>query len=283
MNRRSFLKSSGIILGAGSGCVAGYAAFVEAWWLEVNRTQLRLNSSSSKTPLKILHLSDFHFSGETTLSIARKSLQLGAAAHPDLICLTGDFICQTIPDYQRSLDFLRRFNDIAPTFAVLGNHDGGSWVDLIGGYKTTDDIKALLKEAKIQCLYNENTSLRVRGQDLHLVGVGDDWANELDAERAFHGIPNDAKNTILLCHNPDAKRLVKDCPWQLMLAGHTHGGQIVVPITGHAPFAPVWDKRYLQGLKPWDSRWINVTKGVGSTYGIRFGCRPEVSILELFV
>ena len=65
-----------------------------------------------------------------------------------------------------------------------------------------------------------------------------------------------------------------------MLSGHTHGGQVVMPITGANP-APVSDRRYVEGLKPWRDRWIHVSRGVGSIKGVRFNCRPEVTLLRL--
>ena len=68
--------------------------------------------------------------------------------------------------------------------------------------------------------------------------------------------------------------------WDLMLSGHTHGGQIIVPLYG-APFHAVSDRRYMAGLKPWGSRQIHVTRGVGNLLGVRFNCRPEVSLLEV--
>ena len=66
-----------------------------------------------------------------------------------------------------------------------------------------------------------------------------------------------------------------------MLCGHTHGGECDLAFFG-TPFAPVKDKRYVRGLHPWKDRWIHTTKGVGSLYGVRFNCRPEVSLLTLF-
>ena len=86
--------------------------------------------------------------------------------------------------------------------------------------------------------------------------------------------------TIMLSHNPDAKTALRDVPWDLMLCGHTHGGQITLPLLG-SPLAPIADKRFSEGLHTWDKRWIYVTRGVGSLLGMRFNCPPEVSILEL--
>jgi predicted MPP superfamily phosphohydrolase len=65
-----------------------------------------------------------------------------------------------------------------------------------------------------------------------------------------------------------------------MLCGHTHGGQCQIPFVG-APFAPIQDLRFLEGLQPWNDRWIHVTRGVGNLHGLRFNCRPEVNLLNL--
>ena len=69
-------------------------------------------------------------------------------------------------------------------------------------------------------------------------------------------------------------------PWDLMLSGHTHGGQLWIPFIG-APFAPVRDKRFVKGLVRWQNRWVHVTKGVGNLHGMRLNCPPEVSLLTL--
>ncbi len=85
-----------------------------------------------------------------------------------------------------------------------------------------------------------------------------------------------------MCHNPDAKDILKSYHWNLMLSGHTHGGQFIVPFTKFAPFAPVADKSMIDGLHEWeDSRYIQISKGVGNLYGFRFNCRPEINLLRL--
>src|SRR5581483_2186571 len=131
----------------------------------------------------------------------------------------------------------------------------------------------------IRLLHNESELLRVAGARLRLVGVGDLWAQHLDARAAFRAV-DDSDPVVLLSHNPDSKDVMKEEPWNLMLSGHTHGGQVVPPWWGPR-FAPVMDKRYVAGLNPWGDRQIHTTRGVGSIGSLRFNCRPEVSILEL--
>ena len=102
----------------------------------------------------------------------------------------------------------------------------------------------------------------------------------MEPAAAFAGIQHAGLPTVVLSHNPDTKDDLGAYPWHLMLSGHTHGGQVIVPLYG-PPIIPVRDRRYLAGLKPWGQRQIHVSRGVGNIMGVRFGCRPEVAVLDL--
>ena len=108
---------------------------------------------------------------------------------------------------------------------------------------------------------------------------GDLWPDEIESNAAFSSVDPHTP-VILLAHNPDSKDVLSERTWDLMLSGHTHGGQVRIPFDGPR-FAPVTDKRYVAGLAPWGSRQIHVSRGVGNLVGIRFRCRPEVSVLLL--
>jgi predicted MPP superfamily phosphohydrolase len=121
--------------------------------------------------------------------------------------------------------------------------------------------------------------VHVRDQSIRLVGVGDLWSNGVHPKIAFQGVgPDD--HAILLAHNPDTKDFVAEYPWDLMLSGHTHGGQVVLPFVG-ARFVPVRDKNFIAGLKQWNGRQVYITRGVGNVRGVRVNCRPEVTVLDL--
>jgi predicted MPP superfamily phosphohydrolase len=97
--------------------------------------------------------------------------------------------------------------------------------------------------------------------DLTLVGVGDLWSGEFDVQRAFERVAPDAA-VLVLCHNPDGKQPLAAFSWQLMLSGHTHGGQGCIP--GISPvWAPVSDKRFIAGLYGWEGRQLFITRGLG--------------------
>ncbi len=101
------------------------------------------------------------------------------------------------------------------------------------------------------------------------------------ADKAFPANDDSRRiSRIVLSHNPDSKELLRDYSWDLLLCGHTHGGQLSLPILG-TPFAPVHDHRYVYGLNQWNGRFIHTTKGIGNRHGVRFNCRPEVAILSV--
>jgi len=272
LSRRHFLLLAPI---AG----VAYMRFGEPHWLGVGRHHVPL-FSGARPPLTLLQLSDFHASEYVSLDFIARAVELGLrSCVPDLVCLTGDFITWEWEDWDRYAKILARLTSAAPTFACMGNHDGGYWAASSKGYEDHGLVDAMLAKAGVRLLHNAAAQILVKDTRLNVVGVGDNWAHEMDHELAFANTsPADA--TILLSHNPDTKSALLGKPWDLMLCGHTHGGQLDLPVIG-TPFAPIEDKRYVAGLHQWQGRWLHVTKGVGNLHGMRFNCRPEVSILTL--
>ena len=264
------------------GCTAPLYAFgMEPNWLERTVTQVNLPCNNLTTGVRLLHLSDFHASSFVPFSLIENAVQLGLEAKPDVICLTGDFVTDASAfnesEYTR---ILRRLSSAAPVLATLGNHDGGSWSARNGGFEDASVVTKLLRDAGLTLLHNQSQSGAVRGHSVTFAGVGDLWSRGgVDADCAFANI-SAGDPAILLAHNPDTKDVLADRPWSLMLSGHTHGGQVVLPMIG-ARFVPVRDKRFIAGLKQWNGRQIYITRGVGNIDGVRLNCRPEVTILDL--
>lgn len=266
------------------GSAAVYARHFEPDWFEVTRTPVRVPGLRPKgvRPFRILHLSDLHASAVVSLDSIEEAIELGLTTNPDLIALTGDFITGQDIDWSGYSAVLSRLSATAPTVACLGNHDGGVWTQRVGRPYTADRVEALLADAGIELLHNRTITRRIAATPLRITGVGDLWAGECQPAIAFWEQAPAPPGTLqlVLNHNPDAKDLFNAHPWDLMLCGHTHGGQLWLPILG-APFAPVRDKRFIEGLHPWDGRQLYITRGVGNLHGVRFNCRPEVSVLEL--
>jgi uncharacterized protein len=263
-----------------AACAPAYAFGVEPGWLERTVTRVKLPCKTLTRGVRILHLSDFHASPVVPFSLIEDAVDIGLETKPDVICLTGDFVTDATP-FDRAVyaGILRKLSAAAPVFATLGNHDGGRWAGSHGGLKDTSAVDALLAASNIPVLHNRSEVVRVDGQSVRFAGVPDLWSGEVDGAAAFADVPGDDP-AIVLAHNPDTKDALADRPWDLMLSGHTHGGQVVLPLVG-ARFVPVRDKRFIAGLKSWHGRQVYITRGVGNIDGVRVNCRPEVTVLDL--
>ncbi len=266
----------------GSGLLTvGYMRYIEPEWLEVNPLTIRLWERPLPSPVKLLHLSDLHASGIVSQSYLREAIRRGLQFKPDLICLTGDYISsgEAVPaGYKQTLSTLAA---AAPVYATVGNHDGGRWAMSRGGFSDSTAIRRLLRDAGARVLHNDATLLSVGATRLRLVGLGDYWSREFLPASAFAARPGAVDlPTILLSHNPDSKDALRSYRWHLALCGHTHGGQLSLPLIGE-PFAPVRDKRFMKGLYQWQGRQLFISKGVGCMRGMRLNCRPEISLLTL--
>jgi len=278
---RENCSGGALLLGAAAFGTLAYMTLVEPRWLAVERRRVALRRARLATPLRLLHLSDFHLSPYVSLSLIDQAIQLGLAEAPDLICVTGDFVTGRMEDPVAYGRVLARLPEAAPTFACLGNHDGGLWSRHHGGYLGIDEVTKVVEESGITLLTNQHATIEIHQQPIRVVGLGDLWADMLrPARELFSTDTQPADVVLLLAHNPDAKELVAEFEWDVMLCGHGHGGQLYLPGVGR-PFAPVKDRRYAAGLNEWNGRWIHTTRGVGSLYSVRLNCRPEVSSLEL--
>ena len=226
-------------------------------------------------------MSDFHASWAVSLGFIEEAVELGLRieAGPDLP--DRRFYHPQYAAFDAYARVLAKLSAAAPAFACLGNHDGGRWTVAHGGYASTQPVRQLLQKGRIELLHDRCASLRLNGRDVKITGVADAWSENVDLATAFP--PSEAGGSaarILLSHNPDTKEFLKFHPWDLMLCGPTHGGQIVLPLIG-APWTPVRDKRSIAGLHSSDRRWIHITRGIGNVHGARFNCPPEVSLVTL--
>ncbi len=275
-SRRKFLA----LLGVSAVGVAGYGGVIESGRFVVRRHQVRLGRFSSRAPVTILHLSDFHASAVVSLAHISKAIELGLAYKPDLICLTGDFITRRYDRFDEYATMLLPLAKHAPTFACLGNHDGGVWAKRRYGYPDTTQISTLLRKGGVQLLQNTAESVQIKGWHLSVLGLGDYWSGDMQPELAFQRTTDNDSVRLVLVHNPDSIEELNPYRWDLMLCGHTHGGQLRLPVLG-TPFAPVKDARFVEGLHEYNGRWVHVTRGVGNLLGIRINCPPEVSLITI--
>lgn len=280
-SRRAFLVA---LAGGGLGLTAAaYARFHEPDFFEVAEVEIDQRRFGAPRGLRILQLSDLHLGPHVSLEMIDRAITLGLAGRPDLVALTGDFVTGRLKLAAEYAAVLRRLSAAVPTFACLGNHDAIVADGRIGEVARVAAITQLLRSANIELLLNSSREISVRGKQLRISGLGDLWTKQnrpalclqptLQRERA--GPPH-----LLLNHNPDARAVLMGYHWDLMLCGHTHGGQVGLPWIAER-LAPVKDKSHLEGLREREGRLIYITRGVGNLYGLRFWCRPQVSLLTV--
>jgi len=229
--------------------------------------------------LRIAVLADIH-AGAPHIGLD-KIEQIAATvdqARPDIVILLGDYVVgfrstgfgHTIPpeDTARVLASLR-----APlgVFAILGNHDW--WFD-------GERVRRAFRTAGIVVLENEAVSVTRDGQALWLAGLADLWTRRPDVIGALRGVPDGAP-AIVLTHSPD---VFPDVPARvaLTLAGHTHGGQLRLPLIGRPVVPSRYGQRYAAGHVVEDGRHLFVTTGIGtSIIPIRIGVPPEIAVLTI--
>jgi len=258
---------------------AGYMRYLEPHWIEV--TEKKAKIGRLKAPIRVLHLSDFHASDVVSYDYIEGAIDEALALKPELILVTGDFITWQLLDEARYRGILSKLAKCAPTFACIGNHDGGLWAGSSHGYDTFDEVAKLLDASGIRLLFNACEVVEIGDQEVEIVGLGDMWSGDLKPASVLSTKRDADRPVLVLSHNPDSKEELIDYDWDLMLCGHTHGGQLVIPLLGWRPFLPVRDKAFAEGLLPYRGRLIHVTRGVGNLHGMRFNCRPEISLLEV--
>ena len=226
-------------------------------------------------PLKMAVVADFHVSpAPKAVERLRKVVDLVNAEKPDLILLPGDFAAGVRPDHTAPPETLAtelaRLKAPLGVYAVLGNHE--HW---IGKEGFIDAFKA----HGIPLLEDRNVTLEFHGRKFHLVGASDGWTRT-PAEWEKQ-LPKDSLPRIVMTHTPDLLATLPE-PVALAVAGHTHGGQIVLPLYGPPMVSSRLGRRYVGGLVKEGRKTVFVTRGIGtSIVPLRLLCPPEIAILTL--
>jgi len=266
VTRRALLKT---LVAGGVGALAAPGAYGFLY----SRHELSLTRATipvSDLPpalggLRVGLITDTHRGRWVSHADVTRAVDALMLAHPDLIVLGGDYVTWGDRAFVRpAADALEALSAPNGVFAILGNHDDDH------------DMPAALGHKGIQVLKDARTRLRVRGEPLDLVGIRF-WTKRQADIAAL--VRDRSPATILLAHDP--RRLVEaaalDIP--LVLSGHTHGGQVVLPGLG-----PVAARKFpvIEGVGQRDRTRIFVSRGVGTIYvPVRLNCPPEVAVLTL--
>lgn len=270
-SRRKFIKLSALTAATIAAGGLGYGLF-ERHRVEVSRVELKL----SRLPvafdgLTMAHMSDIHFGPFLGADFLTRCVGIINELKPDLIVLTGDFTFAGKVYAEPCAEALAALRSRVGTYAVMGNHDH---------YNSAGLMVRALNRIGITVLVDECERLEKSGDKLWLLGVDDVVNGVTDLKRLVHDVPQDEAR-ITLAHNPEFFDIFV---WQgqhtdLMLSGHTHGGQIRFPLLG-APH--VLAQQYVMGLYRRGPMQIYTTRGIG-TVGppVRINCPPEIVLYTL--
>jgi len=219
--------------------------------------------------LRVAQLSDLHVGPKTSLEVIRAAIAEANRFRPDLVVLTGDYLSHDRAGVALMREQLGGLE--APTLATLGNHD--RWVDPRGA-------GAALEDLGYGFLENENTTLTLRHAPFTVIGIDDLWTYSADPPRAMKGAP--AGSRLYLAHVPATADILAN--WgkpMLVLSGHTHGGQVNVPLLTPAIRWMIREP-YMGGLYRVETVQLYVNRGVGNVgLGLRINAPPEVALLTL--
>lgn len=219
---------------------------------------------------RIVQLSDIHHSPFTSREQVKRAVDTANSLQPDIIALTGDYISKERRYAAPCAELLGRLRARHGVYAVLGNHD--HWTDAAL-------ITDLFRAEGITVLVNQGMRFEKNGAAFWLAGVDDTMVGLEDLSLALAGSSEDELK-LLLAHNPIILRRAARAGVDLVLSGHTHGGQVSLRPERSASGRP--RRRLLKGLARQGETQIYVTRGLGTVVlPVRFGCPPEVSLLEL--
>ncbi|MCP5159523.1 MAG: metallophosphoesterase family protein [Gammaproteobacteria bacterium] len=238
--------------------------------LQIRRTEIVLpRLPAAFDGFTLLHLSDLHLDANPAYPMAL--IERLQQVEYDICVMTGDFRARTHGPHQAALAALARVRPHlrSPIYAILGNHDS---IRMAAG----------IERLGIVLLLNESVALERDGATLHLAGIDDPHYFQVDNfDKAAANIPPDAV-AILLSHSPEPYRLAAHAGFDLMLSGHTHGGQVCLP--GGIALLTNADcpRRFCKGAWRYHTMQGYTSVGSGSSVvGVRFNCPPEITLHRL--
>lgn len=267
-----------LILGS---VIVAYGSFIEPQLLTLNKKIIQIKELP---PLTFAIAGDFHVGPYKKAEDVRRVVKTINKQQPDLVLLSGDFLF----DHLSEITLLEPLKDLHARYGVwacIGNHDSGDHATIQGERYVTEDrsdeVSAFLRERGINVVRDEWVECSTENGALAIAGTDGPWANTMDLEKTFSGLPEDMP-VILLAHNPDVVLNPLHNRAALIISGHTHGGQIRLPVIGALHIPAETGKKYDQGIFTLSEKTtLAVTKGCGETMArSRLLCVPEVLLVE---
>ena len=279
MTRRQFLKGAAITSVA-SALAGSYARFVEPFWVEYLALPMPVrNLPASFKGFRITHLTDLHVTDSVSAKHIQGVIDRINLDKPDIVVVTGDLITASVSKLGPVIELMSL---LSPRVLVcLGNHDYGAYRNERDKVRPAADRLLVRGLREVGCIVLRNESHCIERSDGRLWFVGlEDWAlGPFDADAALANVLRD-EPTIVLSHNPDSGPTLDRPGVDWILSGHTHGGQVRLPLLG-PPLLPVSNKQWDQGEFQLQHAKLFVSPGAGYLWQVRFNCRPQVITFTL--
>jgi predicted MPP superfamily phosphohydrolase len=277
ITRRRFLYS---VAAAGVAALAADATFLAPNHPRIVREDLFLARWPERLDgFTIALLSDFHYDPYFSVHPLHAAIPLVNNLHPDLIALAGDFVTSPLigsrPQAARAAEpcshLLRQMSAPFGLWAIMGNHDD---------HTDRKYVTGALESVNIRVLANQSEAIERDGARFWLAGVNDVLSRTADLDKTLRRIPP-GEPVILQAHEPDFADQASQYPIDLQLSGHSHGGQIRLPLLPPL-YLPKMAKRYVWGRYRIGPLTLYTTAGIG-TIGVpmRLNCPPEITFLTL--
>jgi hypothetical protein len=277
INRRKFI---GLATGAGVVALAADSILLDPNFPVVIRHDISLARWPEKLDgFTIALLSDFHYDRIFSVHPIAAAVRMVNDLRPDLIALTGDFVsvpwvgshAKAAAAAEPCARLLGQLHAPHGLWAVLGNHDC---------FTDADRVTAALQAEKIPVMVNQSVAIERNGTRFWLSGVDDVLAKGASLDRTLHGVPKD-EPVVLMVHEPDFADKVARYPVDLQISGHSHGGQVRMPLVGPL-YLPELARKYVWGLYRIGELTLYTNAGLGTVeIPVRFHCAPEITMLTI--
>lgn len=280
ISRRRFLKKAGkttFVLLTASIASHMYMKYIEPKWIETVRMEISHPLiPKSFNRFKIVQFSDTHLGYHFDSEQLKRTVEIISRENPDLIVFSGDLVDNlfTFFHWDETILLLNELSAPKGKFAVYGNHDHGGW--------GSEKYKQIMESGGFTLLKNESVFIKNDEDDhIMLAGVDDAMLGKPDLKETFALLPTDTF-TILISHAPDLADEVARFPVHFQLSGHSHGGQVQIPLAGPL-ITPPYGKKYVEGFYRVRKDFsVYVNRGLGTTrLPYRFFSRPEITVFTL--
>ncbi len=266
------LAAGATALGAG---LLAYARLVEPNRLDIHPVELTLKRlSPAFDGFRVAQFSDLHMESWQNWSMLEQVIDAVNTFAPDIIAITGDFVDEDVNPVEGQLTAaLSHLKPREATLAVVGNHD--YWAEV-------KDVRRMIHRSGIIELNNDVYTVRRGAESLHFGGVASMLEAQARLDLVLECLPDDDSAAILLAHEPDFAYISAPTRrFDLQLSGHSHGGQVRIPVLMNV-MLPKFGRKLVAGLEKKRGMNVYTNRGLGMTgHQVRFNCLPELTLFTL--